>query len=131
MDTIVERRRDNLWREQRCGDRPRCDGAVAGTVGYASSHLVEELTVDPGHGHSFRAGPRSLSAPAILAVMGKLERVVDCVLTLHISGPLAVLEIVDPVVTHERSPVTARIEFEDGTVGTRSCRTSRRLMNRD
>ena len=116
MNTVVERGQHNLGREwQRRRHGPRRDRAVVGSVRHAAPHVIEELALDAGHVDGVRTGTFARGqSPAVPAVVRKLERVVDGVLTLHVGRAPAVLEIVDALGTHEGVLDTAKVDPDVG-----------------
>ena len=94
MNTVIEHGQHNLGREwQRRRHGPRRDSAVVGSVRHAAPHVIEELALDAGYVDGVRTGTFARGqSPAVLAIVRKLERVIDRVLTLYIGRASAVLE---------------------------------------
>src|ERR1019366_4333578 len=116
MNTVVERGQHNLGREwQRRRQSPRRDSTVIGSVWHAAPHIIEELAFDPSHVDGVRTGSFARGqSPAMPAVVCELERVIDGVLTLHIGGAPAVLEIVEALGTHEGVLDAAKVDPDMG-----------------
>src|SRR5450432_2420140 len=102
LDKILNGRNDDLRRErQRGDDSPGSDRTIIGTQDTALQVIIKD-TLDSID--QVRCRTRTFARrqpPAVFTVAFELERVVYCILLLHMRGTTSVFEVIRSVLTHE------------------------------
>src|ERR1700730_9484453 len=93
---------DFRCKRQRGDDSPGSDRAIIGACGNAARHVIKKNTLDSIDYVSCRAGTFTRrQPPAVFAIASEPERVVYCVLLLHIRCPAGVLEVIQSMLAHK------------------------------
>lgn len=103
MNEMIDCRQHNIrCKRQRGDDRPWCNGSIVRAEGHGASDIAEKLPLPAVDDNGFAT--RSIARgnpPTAAAASGKVRGIINRILSLYMGGTAAVLEVVNPLISHK------------------------------